>query len=497
VTDNGSLYNLIPYEGGVTFNTSPGHLALCALWKTGARPPLSSFCYVELGCGNGANLLALAFYHKNATFIGIDNAESELNRAQKSSEALGLNNIQFLHENVRQLNDVPLLPCDYIVAHGLYSWVQADVRRAIFNFCQRHLSSSGLAYISYNAQPGWATRKLVRDVLRRNPRVVKAAIQDQSKRAAEVATQLISDLPSRDYAHAILLTEELERVKSASPGYLFHEYLTEVNEGFWLCDFVNDARKYSLDYVCDAQFSRWEGYVPPALQSTLKQRNLDPIQQEETADLLCHRSFHASILCRSDALPCNAPNLAILEHLFIASSLASQSDPFDLTGGVVENFVGTSDTDITLDTSITKAAVIWLARQWPRGETFGILYDQALKMLTESGFDAEEDARTKLAEDLFVLFEAGQIDLRLEEAEYDSNISSHPKAHALARYEALQGKVLTTTQHLPLHFSEEALLLISALEGTRSQQTLVRTHGKSLVDNTLEILARWGLLESH
>ncbi|VAX25906.1 hypothetical protein MNBD_NITROSPIRAE01-1922 [hydrothermal vent metagenome] len=67
--------------------------------------------------------------------------------------------------------------------------------------------------------------------------------------------------------------------------------------------------------------------------------------------------------------------------------------------------------------------------------------------------------------------------------------------HVLARYEALQGKVLTTVHHLPLHFSEEALLLISALEGTRSQQTLVKIYGKNRVDNTLEILSLWGLLE--
>ncbi|MEC4678764.1 MAG: class I SAM-dependent methyltransferase [Nitrospirota bacterium] len=145
MTNHNSLYNLIPYEGGASFNTAPGHLALCALWKTGTKPSLSSFCYVELGCGNGANLLALAFYHKNATFIGIDNAESELNRAQKAAEGLSLNNIQFLHEDVRQLNDVSLLPCDYIVAHGLYSWVRADVRSAILSFCQQRLSPSGLA----------------------------------------------------------------------------------------------------------------------------------------------------------------------------------------------------------------------------------------------------------------------------------------------------------------------------------------------------------------
>ncbi|MEC4678763.1 MAG: methyltransferase regulatory domain-containing protein [Nitrospirota bacterium] len=231
--------------------------------------------------------------------------------------------------------------------------------------------SAAVVTLWIGSKPGWATRKLVRETLRRNPWVASAAIQDQSKRAVEVATQLLADLPARDYAHAVLLAEELERVKSASPGYLFHEYLTEVNEGFWLCDFVNDARKYSLDYVCDAQCSRFEGYVPPALRSTLKQRNLDPIQQEEMADLLCHRSFHASILCGSDAPPRKASDLAILEHLFIASSLASQSDPFDLTGEVVEHFVGTSNTDITLDTSITKAAVIGLALQWPRGETFG------------------------------------------------------------------------------------------------------------------------------
>src|SRR6266542_3788332 len=173
-----SLYDVIPYRGSVVSNTSPYHLGLCSRWNCGVASPLGDFRLGELGCGGGANLLPYAFYHRESAFVGIDNCEGELARARQACKRLDLKNIRFLLKDVRDLDSADIPRSDYIIAHGIFSWVPPDARRAIIASCLHSLAPSGLAYVSYNAQPGWATRRLVRETLLRSRPIREAPFED-------------------------------------------------------------------------------------------------------------------------------------------------------------------------------------------------------------------------------------------------------------------------------------------------------------------------------
>jgi hypothetical protein len=400
-------------------------------------------------------------------------------------------------KDVCDLKPTDMARSDYIIAHGLYSWVSHDARYAILAFCRHNLSPSGLAYVSYNAQPGWATRRVVRDALLRAPSVRQATVEHRAARAIEVATRLLQDLPSRDYAHAVLLAEELERVRNGKPFYVAHEYLAEVNEGFWLGDFVERARLSGLDYVADAQFCRWEGHVPADLKASLANRDLDAIEQEEAADILCNRFFRASILCQADARRAPASHLELLEEAHVASSLSAQSDPFDLSDGFVERFrrpSGAGEPDVTLDNAITKAAVVLLAEQWPRGSRLEQLFERATTLLATHGIKTTTHARSQYSADLTTLFEAGQVDLRLQEPAFSAEIPEYPRARALARFEAEQRQTLTTPFHSSLPLEAPALGVVRAADESRSRVQLEKEHGAALVRHTLAVGARSGLL---
>ncbi len=51
--------------------------------------------------------------------------------------------------------DMPWPSCDYVIAHGILSWINFEVRHALFRMVDRSLTPGGLAYFSYNALPGW------------------------------------------------------------------------------------------------------------------------------------------------------------------------------------------------------------------------------------------------------------------------------------------------------------------------------------------------------
>jgi len=488
-------YEIYAYPGATIPYTAPAHLALCARWARGGRTPTERFTVVELGCGDGGNLLPLAFYHPRSLFVGIDSSASALDRARDAAHRLGVTNLRYVCRDIRDVSARELAPVDYIIAHGLYSWVPEDVRGAILSFCRDALSADGLAYISYNAQPGWSTRLLVRDTLRRAQSVREAPIEQKAARAIALATRLIEDMPSAGFASTVVLADELARVRDGDPAYVFHEYLTDTNVGFWLTEFVEHARENGLGYVVDAQFCRWEGFVPPELRQIVAKRNLDPIEAEETVDLLGHRYFRASILGKLDAARPRIPHAELLEQVYIAASLPSRSERLDLTEGTVEHFAGAGNSDVTLEYAIAKAAVALLTSGWPAGFRLDRLYEDARSLLAAHGFALRPDARRQLDDELIALFEAAQIDLRLREPIFSREIAERPTAHALARWEAERRASLTTPYHRPVPLDGPALDLVRAMDGSRSKSELERIFGSEIVDQTLPVLGRCGLLD--
>lgn len=496
-------YERIPYLGTVAPSSAPDHLSLCSSWHYGPCPPIQNFRLIELGCGDGANLLPLAFYDPKSFFIGIDSSSAAIALATEGARSLGLENVRFMLKDLRDVSPADFAPCDFVTAPGVYSWVPENVREALLEFCRQALTKFGLAYISYNAQPGWTIRRLVREILQRDQTVRKAAIEQKVARATEVAARYLEDLlPYRNYAFAVILDNELENVRSCEPSHVFHDYISETNEGFWLHDFVDISHRHGLDYVTDAQFLPWEGDVPIELMASLAKRHPDPIAQEEAADLFGPRYIHASILCRSDAVRSSATRRGLLNKVYIAACLKAKSDSFDLTEGVVERFFGrgvmsVNGPEVTLDKSITKAAVLLLTACCPKGMRLKKLHKLASQLLIAKGHEVPADSLSQLSSELLKLFEAEQIDLRMREPAYHTEIPEYAQANALARFEAQHRETLTTPYHIPLELESKALELVCALDGARSRTNLSQTFGEQLVQNTLTLLTRWGLLDTN
>ena len=103
---------------------------------------------------------------------------------------------------------------DYILCHGVYSWVPAPVQQRIFELCQRLLSPRGIAYISYNTYPGFYRRQPIIEMMHlSHPR----PRPDRPRRDRETGPQqllafLIASTPDSDGTSARLLREE------ATPG---------------------------------------------------------------------------------------------------------------------------------------------------------------------------------------------------------------------------------------------------------------------------------------
>mgnify|MGYP000879259991 FL=1 len=149
VTERASAYDEVPYEDGCYPFMQPDHLATLAAIYGLPEPPLEGCRLLELGCARGGNLLPMALELPGSTFVGVDLSARQVDDARARASALGLGNVSF---HAMSLADVgaEFGEFDYVVCHGVYSWVPEPVRGRILEVCSRSLSPVGLACVSYN-----------------------------------------------------------------------------------------------------------------------------------------------------------------------------------------------------------------------------------------------------------------------------------------------------------------------------------------------------------
>src|SRR5512143_1951240 len=147
-------YDQLPYDSLPLPETQPDFLAAVAQLHGFHAPDPRRARILELGCAQGGNLIPLAWRWPESRCVGV-----ELSRVQAVAGAdfvrrLGLANVHIVHGDLAALPD-DLGEFDYIIAHGVYSWVPPAVQQALLDVCRRHLSASGIAYVSFNVVAGW------------------------------------------------------------------------------------------------------------------------------------------------------------------------------------------------------------------------------------------------------------------------------------------------------------------------------------------------------
>src|SRR3954447_23837863 len=159
------LYDTVAYPGHPFPQTHPNRLASLGRLYGLATPAPAGCRLLELGCGDGGNLLPMACGLPGARFVGVDISGQAIAAAPARAQAAGSEDVTF-----EQASLAAVAPAagsfDYVIAHGVFSWVPEPIREALMALCGRALSEHGVAYISYNTLPGGHLRDVVRKILK-------------------------------------------------------------------------------------------------------------------------------------------------------------------------------------------------------------------------------------------------------------------------------------------------------------------------------------------
>lgn len=466
-------YDDVPYPSYTFPQTHPDRLATLATFY-GIDVALPANCRVlELGCGDGTNLISMAYSLPSSRFVGIDLSEVHIHDAKLTAETLGLSNVEFRQEDVMKLDTAELGEFDFIVAHGLYSWVPEFVRESVLNIYKECLSSNGIGYISFNAYPGCHIRDMTRGMMQFHARKIANPIEKVEQ--GKLLLRFIADAVENDTIYQSTIKLEIEQIEERSPQNIFHDDFSDVNQPFYFYEFIEQIGSNGLQYLADSDpTSTTMGELPREIRNSLEALDHDLVQREQFMDFIKCRRFRSSLICKNGVKVDRNPQPSVLGQMLIASHVESEASLATIIDTTPVRFVGPKGASLEINHPLTKAALFYLKNVWSRSTAFPDLIKEARKMLGEfddNTFNAESE---RTAAFLIQLYGAGFVKLHRHTPDFAYEVSEFPTASAFARWQISRGsKSVTTLSGLNLEPEFEAVrTLISLLDGTRDKNAL-------------------------
>lgn len=405
-------------------SSDPAVSAVAARIAGLASPVPSRSSILEIGCASGHNLLPLAERWPGSRFLGVDIANDAVETANRRAKDAGISNARFIAGDLRQLV-FPGETFDYIIAHGVFSWVDDEVKEALLDFCARHLSPSGIAVISFNLMSGWENRLPVVETVRR----IMSEHDVGLIRGLQILREVVPDEEVRGIVDDMLAKGE---------DILGFDDFAPVNDPWPLDQFAA---------ACVNRGLRWLGDSDPAenIPSSLGEEDRasllplvgDPLLMLMTADALAGSAFRSGVLCRHDAPVESRISAAMVLDLNVRLPEEAPLSPAEPLAGFVETLKRFGSSCV------------------PVREVIGAMENPNVPAIARAIFEA---------------ITRGELKARIEPTEIDG----HPTVFRLSRLNSLcvrEDLPLVDAWHMPCLFSENPRRLLAAIDGKTVEES--------------------------
>src|ERR1035437_7195840 len=438
-------YDKVAYRTFPRRQTHPDRLAAIARFFGMKPAPVAACRALEIGCGNGPNLIPLAYHLPGSRFTGIDLAAEPVAKARAMAAELALSNIDLRVADLRDLSP----------------WIRAEVRDRLLAVGRERLAPEGVAFVSYNVFPGRYPRQMIREILLYHTR----ALLDPAERIAE-ARRLLGQL---DHPEAKSLMEH-------GDDSLFHDDLAPINDPVWFREFAAHAQRHGLQYLGEADSHHTFDQAMAQAGGEAE----DAIETEQYVDFLKLRPFRQTLLCRQEIPLDRATGAARMDEFLFSENKRAQR-------------IRDHKHQRIFDDRAVEAVAQALHDTAPLPARFEELIPYA--------------GNTELLREILrALLTAGCVNLHVHDFPCQETVTERPRASRLARYQAAGGDNVTNACHIPVELDPIARQLVRLLDGTRTHDEVARDltgieGAPSLEDvrrylpSSLDWLARLALLE--
>jgi methyltransferase-like protein/SAM-dependent methyltransferase len=460
-------YDEIEYPSYCYPATHPDNLATIAR-LFGLRSPPPERCRVlELGCASGGNLFPLAETFPESRLLGVDLSARQVEHGQRLGLEAGLDNVTLRHASITDLGE-DLGTFDYVLCHGVYSWVPDGVQEKILQLCRRHLAPDGVAYVSYNTYPGWHMRGMLRETMCFH--ASRFTRPEEQVRQARMLLNFLSAAAPAETSYGILLRQESDLLRKQSDSYLFHEHLEEHNQPCYFFEFAQRAASCGLQYLGDASLpSMIVQNLAPDVHQTLLRLCASLVELEQYMDFVRNRTFRTTLLCRQEQTLSRQLSPAALRGLYLSAAARAVPPPTDSPSKGVEYRTATG-VSVTSDSPLVGAVLALLTETWPGSLTC----EEVVARLTRAGHASEDEAGRGVLEALLLkLVTMGVVEVSVAPARCALGVSERPVVSRLARVQAREGDWLATRRHTVYKLDELDRRLVPLLDGSHDLPALL------------------------
>ena len=300
--ENKNTYNELLYKSNPFTYTVPALLE--AQGKLFGLTPKDSrkARILELGSSFGGNIITQALYNPEAEFVGVDLTAEQVKKGNEVIEKIGLKNIKLIEKNILDINE-DFGKFDYIIVHGVFSWVPDIVKEKIIKICNENLTEEGIAYISYNTYPGWKEPDKIREMMLYANKYFPEVSQGDKVQRGKAFISIVAE-QMKIYTDVAEkkgdFIKQIEGILNMQDYYVGHEQLENINDPMYLHEFVDMLRKENLQYISDVglRLSIASVYNDSTIEKLQQLSQGDPVIKEQCLDYILDTKFRRSLICK-------------------------------------------------------------------------------------------------------------------------------------------------------------------------------------------------------
>ena len=298
-----TIYSELGYKSMPFPYTTPATLEAYAALVGVSAPNPKTARVLELGATYGGNIISQALFNPDATFVGIELSQEQVEKGNEVIANAGLTNVSLIQSDIASIGS-EIGTFDYIIAHGVYSWVDDGVKEALLRLIDEHLAEDGIAYVSYNTYPGWHTMEEVRQLMMFSNRD-KAQFNHKEKVlhgktiGSIVGSQILKYDNLKERNSKFL--GALRSVMQKDEYYVGHDHLEPNNDPVYFYQFNDHLGAHNLAYLCDADLtlSMVRSFDADIADTLDKLALNDHVAQEQYLDFMLDTTFRKSIICKA------------------------------------------------------------------------------------------------------------------------------------------------------------------------------------------------------
>ncbi len=298
-----TIYSELGYKSMPFPYTTPATLEAYAALVGVSAPNPKTARVLELGATYGGNIISQALFNPDATFVGIELSQEQVEKGNEVIANAGLTNVSLIQSDIASIGS-EIGTFDYIIAHGVYSWVDDGVKDALLRLIDEHLAEDGIAYVSYNTYPGWHTMEEVRQLMMFSNRD-KAQFNHKEKVlhgktiGSIVGSQILKYDNLKERNSKFL--GALRSIMQKDEYYVGHDHLEPNNDPVYFYQFNDHLGAHNLAYLCDADLtlSMVRGFDADIADTLDKLALNDHVAQEQYLDFMLDTTFRKSIICKA------------------------------------------------------------------------------------------------------------------------------------------------------------------------------------------------------